>query len=57
MIDDSAVEDTLNQKNWQDERRKLRDILLDAGLEERVKWGKLYSTMLGRAAMLPSSTG
>lgn len=41
MADDPKVEDLLNQKNWQDERRKLRDILLDCDLEERVKWGKL----------------
>lgn len=41
MADDSEVKDLLNQKNWQDERRRLRDILLDSGLEERVKWGKL----------------
>lgn len=41
MVDDSEVESLLNQKNWQDERRRLRDILLDCGLEERVKWGKL----------------
>lgn len=37
MTDDSEVEDLLNEENWQDERRKLRDILLDSGLEERVK--------------------
>ena len=41
MADDSEVKELLNQKNWQDERRRLRDILLDCGLEERVKWGKL----------------
>lgn len=41
MADDSEVEDLLSKTDWQDERRKLRDILLDCGLEERVKWGKL----------------
>ncbi len=41
MAEDTAVRDLLNQTNWQDERRKLRDILLDCDLEERVKWGKL----------------
>lgn len=41
MTDDSEVEELLNQENWPDERRKLREILLDSGLEERVKWGKL----------------
>lgn len=41
MADDTQVQDLLNQKKWQDERRMLRDILLDSGLEERVKWGKL----------------
>ena len=44
MADVSEVKDLLNQKNWQDERRRLRDILLDCGLEERVKWGKLCYT-------------
>lgn len=41
MADDPKVKDLLNQKNWQAERRKLRDILLDADLDEDVKWGKL----------------
>ena len=41
MADNAQIEDLLNQKDWQDERRKLRDILLDSGLEECVKWGKL----------------
>lgn len=41
MADNTQIDDLLNQKNWQDERRKLRNILLDSGLEERVKWGKL----------------
>lgn len=41
MAGDPEVEDLLNQKNWQDERRRLREIILDCGLEERVKWGKL----------------
>lgn len=41
MVDDSVVKDLLNQESWQHERRKLRDILLDCGLEERVKWRKL----------------
>ena len=41
MAVNAQIEDLLNQKNWQDERRKLRDILLDSGLEECVKWGKL----------------
>jgi uncharacterized protein YdeI (YjbR/CyaY-like superfamily) len=41
MADSPEVKDLLNKTNWQDERRKLRDIILDCGLEERVKWGKL----------------
>ena len=41
MADNTQIDDLLNQKNWQDERRRLRDILLDSSLEERVKWGKL----------------
>ena len=31
----------LAKPDWQDERRKLRDLLLAAGLDETVKWGKL----------------
>jgi uncharacterized protein YdeI (YjbR/CyaY-like superfamily) len=41
MAKDFEVEDLLKQENWQDERHKLRDILLDCGLEERIKWSKL----------------
>ena len=41
MAQDRDVETLLNQQNWHDERRKLRRIMLDCGLEERVKWGKL----------------
>ncbi|MFV0515043.1 MAG: YdeI/OmpD-associated family protein [Jhaorihella sp.] len=48
MADDPEVEDLLNQTNWRDERRKLRDILLDCDLEERVKWGKLCYAWEGR---------
>jgi uncharacterized protein YdeI (YjbR/CyaY-like superfamily) len=44
MAEDSEVKDLLKQENWQDERRKLRDILIDCDLEERVKWGKLCYT-------------
>lgn len=41
MTGDPKVNDLLSKKNWKDERRKLRDVILDCGLEERVKWGKL----------------
>ncbi|GLT10771.1 YdeI family protein [Sulfitobacter porphyrae] len=41
MAEDSRIEALLKQTNWQDERRKLRDILLGSDLEEHVKWGKL----------------
>ncbi|MDE9449798.1 YdeI/OmpD-associated family protein [Aliiroseovarius sp. Z3] len=44
MANDPEVADLLKQTSWQDERRKLRDILRDCGLEERVKWGKLCYT-------------
>ena len=38
---DSDVEGLLAQENWQEERRKLRALILGCGLDERVKWGKL----------------
>lgn len=37
----SEVEALLAQTSWHDERRKLRAILLECGLSEGVKWGKL----------------
>jgi len=41
MSSNPEVKGLLSKTGWQDERRKLRDIILDCGLEERVKWGKL----------------
>ncbi|MGR3592545.1 MAG: YdeI/OmpD-associated family protein [Limimaricola soesokkakensis] len=41
MADSPEINDLLNKSNWQDERRRLRDIILDCDLDERVKWGKL----------------
>lgn len=41
MSSNPEVNGLLSKTGWQDERRKLRDIILDCGLEERVKWGKL----------------
>ena len=38
---DSEVKQLLAQENWQEERKKLRSLILHCGLEERVKWGKL----------------
>ena len=43
----TTVADLLKQKDWHDERRKLRDILLDCGLEEAVKWNKLVYMLDG----------
>lgn len=39
-----TVADLLKQKDWHDERKKLRSILLGCGLEEAVKWNKLTYT-------------
>lgn len=53
MADDPEIEALLNQPNWQKERRKLRDILLDCGLDEGVKWGKLcYAYQGGNVAII-----
>lgn len=41
MAVDKEVKDLLAQENWQQERKKLRSLILACGLEERVKWGKL----------------
>jgi uncharacterized protein YdeI (YjbR/CyaY-like superfamily) len=37
----SDVKALLDQSNWQQERRKLRALLLSGELSESVKWGKL----------------
>lgn len=37
----SEIEALLGQASWQEERRKLRSLLLKSGLSESVKWGKL----------------
>lgn len=48
MTANEEIERLLGQANWQKERRKLRSVLLESGLGESVKWGKLcYS--LGEA--------
>ncbi|MFQ3789293.1 YdeI/OmpD-associated family protein [Halomonas sp. A29] len=41
------VEALLNKTEWQDERNKLRAILLDCELSEDVKWGKLCYSFQG----------
>lgn len=41
MADDPGVKDLVDKKNWQKERKTLRDLILDCGLDEAVKWGKL----------------
>ena len=35
------VERLLGQEKWLKERQRLRSLILDCGLEEEVKWGKL----------------
>ncbi len=40
----TTVASLLKQKGWHEERKKLREILLDCGLEEAVKWNKLAYT-------------
>ncbi|MDG6079053.1 hypothetical protein E3U23_07590 [Erythrobacter litoralis] len=40
----TTVASLLKQKDWHEERKKLREILLDCGLEEAVKWNKLTYT-------------
>ena len=43
----------LNQENWYNERRRLRDIILSSGLEEAVRWGKLcYAHEGGNIAII-----
>lgn len=41
MRTDISVEELLAQEDWHAERKALREILLDCGLEETVKWGQL----------------
>ena len=40
----TTVTSLLKQKDWHEERKKMREILLDCGLEEAVKWNKLAYT-------------
>ena len=44
----SEVDALLARKNWHEERKKLRALLLDQGLTETVKWGKLCYTFEGK---------
>ncbi|ALS98269.1 YdeI/OmpD-associated family protein [Lacimicrobium alkaliphilum] len=39
--EDANVTLLLRQQNWHNERNKLREIILDCGLTEQVRWGKL----------------
>lgn len=41
------VEKLLSKNTWQEERKKLRSLALDNGLDEAVKWGKLCYTYEG----------
>lgn len=36
-----SVQELIDQPNWQQERRMLRSLALEGGLQEAVKWGKL----------------
>lgn len=44
----SEVENLLAETQWNDERRRLREIVLSCGLDEAVKWGKLCYAFEGR---------
>ncbi len=47
------VEALLNKTEWQEERKKLRAVLLDCQLDEELKWGKLcYSFQKVNVAMI-----
>ncbi|MCE8039190.1 YdeI/OmpD-associated family protein [Halomonas sp. MCCC 1A11062] len=47
------VEALLSQPQWNDERKKLREIALSCQLTESVKWGKLcYSVQNGNVAII-----
>lgn len=49
----TTVASLLKQKGWHEERKKLREILLDCGLEEAVKWNKLaYAHDGGNVAII-----
>lgn len=49
----TTVAQLLKQKDWHEERKKLREILLTCGLEEAVKWNKLtYVHMGGNLAII-----
>lgn len=48
----SEVQQLLDQKNWQEERGKLRSLVLDCGLDEEVKWGKLCYTFQGNNVVI-----
>lgn len=47
MMTGTTIANLLKQQHWHEERKKLRDTLLDCGLEETVKWNKLVYTHNG----------
>ncbi|MDD7970812.1 YdeI/OmpD-associated family protein [Roseinatronobacter alkalisoli] len=47
MSNISTVATLLAKPDWHDERRMLRSLALDSGLEEHVKWGKLCYSHTG----------
>lgn len=47
MAVNPQIQVLLSKKNWQDERCKMREMVLDCGLAENVKWGKLCYTFNG----------
>ncbi|MBF6601590.1 MAG: YdeI/OmpD-associated family protein [Sphingorhabdus sp.] len=46
------VEKLLNKPQWQEEREKLRALILECELEESVKWGKLCYSYQGSNAVI-----
>ncbi|HEY9092640.1 YdeI/OmpD-associated family protein [Parasphingorhabdus sp.] len=47
------IDKLLNKPIWQEERKKLRSLILDCGLDESVKWSKLcYSYQGSNAAII-----
>ena len=49
---DITVKALLAQTKWQRERQKLRSLILDCGLDESVKWGKLCYAHAGRNVVI-----
>lgn len=46
------IDKILNKPIWQEERKRLRSLILDCGLDESVKWGKLCYSYHGSNAVI-----